>query len=437
LALLLPIALLVAIVVGLLGVSQPPRATSETPNLNSGIGDVKCATAQNVATRFTQAVAEVSQKPANYAGIEGFGFQAPVNISDIAPLKARLQTRVQEVQAKADTVTNGDCTDGQTAAITDNNGKTVILPLVSQNRPTNPLSGSQTNVDPRSIPVTIGTPNDHTRANNWTMLNAIYGTQPWYVSCANTNLTMNWSSDVPKYTATEATGQDSRFILAVNVSSSLTDDQVRARAQSDGNPNTTKLQVIRVASIINTRYLGDHRCDPFIDARSQIRVSLGKLQYDAKGIFKGIETTDGAFVDCHNLWRLPKTPPVPTPSPTPSSPSPTPSRTTPTTTPPTTIPSPTCTPPETMSSGGKCVQPKNGSLIPTPTVEPPGKNPPASQNPKPSDPPTTSYTPPPPPPPTTSGSTPAPTRTSVPPPPPSSNPTQTFDPCHPWTPACG
>lgn len=414
-SLILPVGLIIFMILSALG----GRSTlSGLPNLSQGIGNVTCASAQSTAAQFSAAIADTKKSPPNYHSVETFGFSAPVNYGDIAGLRAQLTHALDLVNAKADTVANGTCTDASTAAVTDANGHLMILPLVSQDQPANPMSGSQTNADPRTVPITIGTPNNHTRTNSWGDLSKVYGSQAWYVACANSNLAMNWDSDVPRFMATEKAGHDSRFILAVNVSQSLTDDQIRQKAASDGNPDTGSLKVVRVGSIINTRNLGQHRCDPFVDARSMVRVSLGKVEFNPNGTFKGIETDKGAFVDCHNLWQLPKTPPVPTPSPTPSPSSPSPSSpgTTPPTTPGTSTPSPTCTPPQVPSPHG-CLQPKDPSQGPVPKGNVPtpvqGSNPPAgpTAEPKPSSPPT-HYSPPPPP---ATSSAPQPSR-SVPPP---------------------
>jgi cell division septation protein DedD len=235
---------------------------------------------------------------------------------------------------------------------------------------------------------------------------------------------MNWNTDVPKFKATEAT-HDNRFILAVNVSDKLTDDQIRQQASDDGNPHVDSLAIVRVGSIINTRHLGDERCDQFIDTRSMIRVSLGRVIFDTKGAFAGLEQSTGAFVDCHNLWRLPKSTPLPTPTPNATTP---PGTTPPTTVPPTTVPPHTtpphttrpperCKPPLVESPNGTCLEKKDPNQgaghkgnVPTQVR---GTNPPVTSKPepKPTSPPKT-YSPPPAPKTTTKPTTP---RTTPPP----------------------
>src|SRR5690606_4529398 len=106
-----------------------------------------------------------------------------------------------------------------------------------------------------------------------------------------------------------------RFILAVNTTAS--DAAIRKIASEDVGEDVSGLQILRVESIINTRGFGDGRCQEFVDRRSQVRVSLGKLVFDQQGQAVGIERGKGVFVDCHNPWRL-----VPPPEPCPITPRP-------------------------------------------------------------------------------------------------------------------
>jgi hypothetical protein len=383
------------------------------PNLSQSAATVSCATAHDASNALAASVMDALKAEPDYTGVQAFGFTPPLYPIQIAPFRATIQARQLEVDAKAAAAADGTCVDKPTATITAANGQAMTLPLVDGSVGTAPVSGSVSNQDSRTVPVSIGTPGDSTRTNTWSELDGLYGTQAWYVDCANTNLAMSWGTDVPKYMATESK-HDNRFILAVNVSPKLTDDQIRQQAATDGNPNTGKLSVVRVASIINTRHMANHRCDQFIDTRSMIRVSLGKVMLDAKGQFKSLETDKGIFVDCHNLWQLPKSPRVPI-KPTPSTTGSTPPGTTP----------PGTTPPSTCTNGGvppKCLQPKDPNQgaghkgnVPTQVR---GTNPPApsAAEPKPPAPPNV-YTPPAPPK-AASSTTSAPPRTTPPPEPP-------------------
>jgi hypothetical protein len=333
----------------------------------------------------------------DYTGIKAFGFTPPTYPSQIAPFQAKIEARRMEVNERARAVRDGTCKDGPTISkIANANGRVEALPLVDGSVGEAPISGSVSNADSRTVPVSIGTPGDPTRTNTWSGLNNLFGAQSWYIDCANSNLGMSWGTDVPKYMATEG-AHDNRFILAVNVSSKLTDDQIRQKAATDDNPRTNRLTVVRVSSIINTRHMSKNRCDRFLDTRSMIRVSLGKVTFDAKGRFQSLETDKGIFVDCHNLWQIPKSQPIPTQKPTPTS---VPAGSTP---PGTTPPGTHTTPPVTCTNGGvppKCLQPKDPNQgaghkgnVPTQVQ---GTNPPTAKTtePRPGNPPS-GYTPPP------------------------------------------
>lgn len=353
------------------------------PNLSQNAAGVTCANAQVVADAFGNAVAGATQATPDYTGVQAFGFTPPLNPTQINTFLSLLSARLSQVQQKAQAVSNGICTDNPTARVTTANGQVVTLPVVYGQQPGQPISGAQSNADSRTIPVTIGTRGNNQRTSTWSELADLYGNATWYTTCANTNLAMNWHTDVPKFIATEGAGHDDRFILAVNTT--LTDSQIRTKAAADGNPNVGKLPIVRTPSIVNTRDLANHRCDRFVDARSMIRVSLGKVIFDQHGKLKALELDKGIFVDCHNQWFLPKTPPAPT------TPTPTPTSTHPGTTPPGT---PTTTPPTTKppacKNGGvppKCLQPKDpksgaGSKgnVPTPVQ---GTNPPVTSSPQP------------------------------------------------------
>ncbi len=376
------------------------------PNLSQNIAGVTCVNAHNTANAFTRAVIEVDQATPDYRGVQAFGFTPPVNPGDVAPFQELLHARQDQLDHMVDSVNAGQCTDSPTATVTDADGQAKTMAVVYGAQPNQPISGSQSNKDARTVPVTIGTKGDKNRTNTWSELNELYGNQKWYTDCANSNLDMDWNKDVPKFTSTESEHQ-SRFILAVNTNAKMTDAQIRQQASDDGNPNVDNLPIMRVGSIINTRHLSQNRCDTFIDARSMIRVSLGKFVYDSKGQFASLEMDKGAFVDCHNLWRLPKSAPVPTTPPTTpkpgtsTPPGTTPPGTPPHTPPPTTRPPSGCKPP-THERGGKCIESKDPNVgaghkgnVPTQVQ---GKNPPASSKPepRPSSPPKT-YSPPPPP----------------------------------------
>lgn len=434
-SLVLPLLLITALMAVMFGGEQPGNA--QRPDLSLGTGSVTCITAQNTAISFRGAVDKAKQSPPDYSEVTAFGFKPPVNPSEFKDFQSNLDARLGQVDTKAKSAAEGTCTDDPTATIVDADGKTKTMAVVDGDQPLAPVSGSEANRDPRTVPVTVGTDGDKTRTNNWVELDKLFGDTKWYTDCSNTNVEMNWDSDVPKFAMTEGE-HDLRFIVAINVSDSITDDQIRTKAAADGNPNTGELQVVRYETIINTRNLEDNRCDPFIHTKSQIRVTLGKPIFDENGKFKELDTTQGIFVDCHNMWRAPKSKPVPTPTPSTSTstPGPKPS-TTPSSTPPTSNPPQKCVPPKVPNRDGDCVILKNESdgngrkEVPEQVH---GTHPTATQETRPAD-PTSSYQAPPPP---GQTSQPQPTRTSVPPPEDTEpeEPAQPGGPCAPGIPSC-
>ncbi|HKX23758.1 MAG TPA: hypothetical protein VJM46_00835 [Candidatus Saccharimonadales bacterium] len=437
----LPFLIVVAVLAAAFGGGQ--AGMTQRPDLSLGTSGVTCATAHGTAISFRSAVTKAKQAPPDYSEVTAYGFKAPINPSEIKGFRLTLDARLAAVDTKAKSAAQGTCTDANTATIVDADGKTKTLAVVDGDQPMTPVSGSEANRDPRTVPVTVGTDGDKTRTNTWAELNTLYGKTKWYTDCTNTNIAMDWDKDIPKYKATEG-GHDLRFIVAINTSKSITDDQLRTRAAEDGNPDTSKLEVVRYDTIINTRNLEDNRCDPFIHTKSQVRVSLGKAIYDEHGKFKELDKTQGVFVDCHNMWRLPKSKPVPTPTPSTSKPPTTTTSTPPPSTPPTSKPPQKCVPPKVENRDGDCVTPKDPSDgdgredIPDQVK---GSHPPATKEPRPSSPPET-YVPPPPPANNGGGQTsqPQPTRTSTPPrdtpAPDETDPAQPGGGCAPGIPSC-
>jgi hypothetical protein len=337
------------------GTNAGSRQANSYPDLSLNAAAVTCANAQATFDAFEPIVNDAVTKD-KYDPAQRFGFSPPRYPAEVAPFKSLLKSRLTQVDEKARSVTDGTCTDAPTATVTDVDGKTLTLPIIYGKQPATPITGNESNKDSRTVPVTIGTTGDKNRTNTWSELDELYGDQKWYTNCANSNLIMNWDTDVPKLVSTE-TEHDNRFILAVNTT--LDDAAIRQKAASDGNPRVDDLQIVRVDSIINTMYLNKNRCVPFIDMRSMVRVSLGRVIFDENGQWKGLVTEDGVFVDCHNLWRLLRSKPVPTKVPPKSTTSTTPPGKTTPSTPPTTT-TPTCT------NGGtppKCLEVKGGGPV--------------------------------------------------------------------------
>jgi hypothetical protein len=212
-----------------------------------------------------------------------------------------------------------------TATPTPTNEKTdpvTGLPIVDGGNPAEPISGTDSNSDPRTPVVREGDV-----VANWAELDALLGADTSYTECVNATTGLNWSSDVPKFKLTESLdGNDPRFILAVNTTA--TDEAIRKIASDGTGEDLSGLEILRVDAIINTRGFTTGQCREFLDRRSMVRVSLGLFLYNPDGSVKGLQAGKGVFVDCHNPWRLP----TPTPTKT-STPVPTETTATPTPTP--------------------------------------------------------------------------------------------------------
>jgi len=245
------------------------------------------------------------------------------------------------------------------------------LPIVDGGDSANPISGPESNADPRTPVVREGD-----IVANWAELDALLGTDTYYKECVDKTAKMNWDSDVPKFKLTESVaGNDPRFILAVNTTAS--DEAIRKIASDSIGEDLSGLEILRVDSIINTRGFTTSSYQEFLDRRSMVRVTLGKFVYNDDGSVRGLQTGTGVFVDCHNPWRLPTPTPTPTkvPTPTPTTcptvtptpvlttaPTPTPTPTCPTPTP-TTVPTPTPTP--TLAPKDPLQDPVNQGNAPT------------------------------------------------------------------------
>lgn len=325
---------------------------------------------------------------------------------------------------------DGGTTSTEPEVSVDIDGQRKTLPIVDGGDSANPVVANQANTDPRTPVV-----QDGVATNTWGELDSLLGGNAEYTGCVNNTIGPQWPENVPKFKATEAENYETRFLLVSN--SSVTDERARELATQAGVPGAKDLQVHRVPDgfgLLNTRGFADGRpgCQEFLDARPQVRVTLGVVKYDDAGIPAGLLDDRGVMVDCHNPWRLARLVNAST-----TTAPPTTTTTLPTggcevgCVPATTPPPPTCplgsTRPECLDAKNKGGGAGSQSNVPPPVM---GTAPPATSETRPADPPPT-YTPPvqQQPPPTT-------TRTSVPSPPPSPEPPP-WDPCNPATPACG
>ncbi|MCB9823094.1 hypothetical protein H6800_02360 [Candidatus Nomurabacteria bacterium] len=182
------------------------------------------------------------------------------------------------------------------------------LPVVEGGDPAAPTPGSETNQDPRTPVV-----RDGQVVTGWRGLDQLLGNDSEYINCVNSTVPeFNWGRDVNRFKRVERHGQDTRFILAVNVRANMSDEAIRQIASEDVDEDVSHLDILRVDQIVNTRGFTDGGCERFIDRRSMVRVSLGRVIFNWDGTARGLANDGGIFVDCHNPWQL-TVPTAPTP----------------------------------------------------------------------------------------------------------------------------
>ncbi len=193
-------------------------------------------------------------------------------------------------------------------AVTEQDGTEKVLPFVDGGDPANPISGSESDNDPRTPPVYGGQ-----ITKSWTELDALLGAEASYTDCMDHTLGMKWKDDVPRFKITESEGFRTTFITAILTTAS--DEAIRAIAKRDDPTVNEKTRIIREdKGFINTRGIEAGGCEEFVDLRSVVRVSHGIVQYNADGTPKGLLPNRGIFTTCKNGWRFvkevgPKPPP--------------------------------------------------------------------------------------------------------------------------------
>ena len=271
-------------------------------------------------------------------------------------------------------------------------GEVVSLPVVDGEDPANPISGTESNRDPRTPPVR-GDGQRKQVVASWGQLDEVRGNDSVYTKCVESRLGMNWETDVTKFAQVEkqvrpdGSRLGTRFVLAVNTTAD--DAKIREVALKDAPDLPADAHIVKISGFINTRGFNTGICDPFWDTRSMVRVALGVVLFNANGEAIGLDSdpkgsrAKGVFVDCHNPFELARRRPpvVTTPSTRPHV------KRTPTTRPPsvtTTVTSPprtttTVTTPHTTTticSSNKCTPPS--TVAPPPTTARPS-SPPTTQ----------------------------------------------------------
>lgn len=247
----------------------------------------------------------------------------------------------------------------------------------------------------------------------WQSLVDCMGSQQWYIDGINQMQPytgFNWE-DVKKW-GMDSKGFDARVIQVYNLEISDVDARSAVRSLI-GEEAAKTLQIVRNGDFVNTRGLEEGKLSPFLDRKRQVRVSLAPLVY-ANGKPSGMRSDAGVFVDCLNVWAIPKSvgtvPPnpardVPPPPSNPPGTVPPPSSPPPSSPPPPPPPVITTTPPPPPPPGklptvdpyprGNAPQGGGQNATPGPGVAQPYTPPPATPY---TPPPAPAYTPPPAPP---------------------------------------
>jgi hypothetical protein len=190
------------------------------------------------------------------------------------------------------------------AGIEDSDGQKTVLPLVDQHgNEVTPVDTTGDQRSPSSYPDALrGGP-----VSNWNDLAARMGNMQWYVAGVNARkgkTGFDWS-DVQKW-AKDGADIDARIIQVYNISTAqLSDKAVRDRVRGLIGDAADKLPIVHHNCVVNTRGLGSGQLQDFVDCRQMVRVTLAPLVYkDGKPAAMRIES--GIFVDCFNVWRLPR-----------------------------------------------------------------------------------------------------------------------------------
>lgn len=329
------------------------------------------------------------------------------------PNESQAKAKVAEAQSQVNALNTrqGECddakvkdappSDGETN-VEDSDGELRSLPLVDDNG--NVIYGDTTS-DPRT-PASYADEKANGPVESWQDVVDRLGKLDWYVEALNARKSktgFDWE-DVKKWAT--VTDVDPRVIQVYNLE--LTDQEARDAVRELIGNDVDTLPVARHDCIVNTRGFGHERVRDFVDCRKMVRVAVAPIVFNEKGEPVGLRYNTGIFVDCFNIWWIPRlvtaTPQPPTSTTRPPG---TTSTTVPGTTTSTTVdcPSGKCTPPTTVAS--------SPTTTPTPTTAPPDNggqgdsgdgatndtSPPTTEAPAPSPPTTSSPTTNPPPPP--------------------------------------
>jgi hypothetical protein len=294
---------------------------------------------------------------------------------DASKAKAAVKTAkvsIRNLQKRAATCAKKAlaATTAPNVLVTESNGRMHSLPLVNADGTV--VNGDSTS-DPRTPP-TYADAKVKGPAQSWEQFVDLMGGMKWYVDGVNARkgtTGFDWS-DVQKWaTAKDANGPiDARVIQVYNLN--YTDQQARDAVRGLVGNDADKLPIARHSCIVNTRGFDHNQMQDFVDCRQMVRVSLSPIVYDNNGVPVSLRSDTGVFVDCFNIWWIPRQIVVPVP---PTTPTTVPPKVPPTTVPPTpttTVPPniPTCPNGQPIPPNGLCPKDPSQDVNVNPDVPP-------------------------------------------------------------------
>lgn len=216
----------------------------------------------------------------------------------VKKLEAELKSCKDASSTTTSTSTPPD--DGQ-AGVADSDGALVSLPLVDDNGTI--IRGDSTS-DPRT-PASYDAAKQQGPLVTWADAERVLGGLPWYVEALNARKSktgFDWT-DVQKWAT--ADDVDPRVIQVFNLE--ISDQEARDAVRELVGNDADRLPIARhMTCIVNTRGFGHETVQDFADCREMVRVTLAPIVYNEKGEPVGLRGNTGIFVDCFNIWWIPR-----------------------------------------------------------------------------------------------------------------------------------
>ena len=272
------------------------------------VGLAACGSSDNTEISTGRPCAEVRKdlKQAKDDKTEQAGTPAEAKMAKaVKDLETELKSCDDGSKDKADTTTTAvdesPPPDDGKAGVADSDGELRSLALVDGEGPV--IKGDSTN-DPRT-PASYELAKENGPLVTWSDAERELGKLDWYVKAVNARKSktgFDWS-DVSKWATT--TYIDPRVIHVFNMD--VTDQGARDAVRNLVGSDANRMPIARHNTcIVNTRGFGHETVQDFADCRKMVRVSLAPIVYDEKGEPVGLRSNAGIFVDCLNIWWIPR-----------------------------------------------------------------------------------------------------------------------------------